>query len=55
MLDWFYDTPIVQELKKIRDKPIQIKNIEVHQKKIALKRINARLKRKRKNKILKSK
>lgn len=46
MLDWFYDTPIVQEITKINKKEIVLG-------KIIEKRLKGRLKRNRKNKTKK--
>lgn len=55
MLDWFYDTPIVRAIAEIEKKPVVFDNINSYRKKIAAKRIRARMKRKRKNKSLKRK
>jgi len=46
MLDWFYDTPIVRELKKIRDKPVVTTDNKIKQSE--LKRDRARANRKKK-------
>ena len=50
MLDWFFDTPIGQEIAKINERPVVLDNINQYRKKIAAKRMRARMKRKRKNK-----
>lgn len=50
MLDWFYDTPIGQEVAKMNQKEITIGNINEYRKKIKAKRLKGKLKRKRKSK-----
>lgn len=55
ILDWFYDTPIGQEIAKINKREVVLDNINEHRRKAVAKRIAARIKRKKKNKSLKRK